>query len=345
MTELVYLVYGGPGGEAEVSRLSALGIYRNLDRKRWRVVPIGITPDRAWYLQPEPTPDADRMPLERDDSRRVWAVPGQGLRTASQELEKGRVFSIVHGSFGEDGRLQGLLEWSGMPYVGSRVAGSALGMDKDLAKRVWQHAGLPVVSWHLVRRSDPASVQNAVMQDAIAQWGWPLFVKPSNSGSSVGVSKTHDPEEFEAALLTAFRVDDKVLVEPALEVREVECAVLETPSGPQTFPLGEIVPSHEFYDYDAKYTDPEGARLLIPAGLDHQTTVMIRDLAVKAFILAESRGFARVDFFIDKRSAIIYLNEINTLPGFTPISMYPRMAEAGGLSYSRLLDFILESAH
>ncbi len=343
-TEVVYLIYGGPGGEAEVSRVSALGIFQNIDRHRWRVAPIGITADCAWYLQSEPAPGADRMPLEAGPDHQVWVVPGGGLRTRDHELEKGRLLPIVHGSFGEDGRLQGLLEWTGWPYAGARVAGSALGMDKDLVKRVWQHAGLPVVDWHLVRRHDPASVQNAVMQDAVSQWGWPLFVKPANSGSSVGVSKAADPESFEQALLTAFRVDGKVLVEPALSVREIECAVLETSHGPQTFPLGEIVPSHEFYDYEAKYADPEGARLVIPAQLDHTVTVTIRDLAVKAFILAEARGFARVDFFIDRTTGGVFLNEINTLPGFTPISMYPRMAQAGGVSYARLLDLILESA-
>lgn len=342
--ETVYLIYGGPGGEAEVSRVSALGIYRNLDTRRWHVVPVGITPDGSWYLQSPPEAGADRMPLAADPDRQVWVVPGGGLRLPDRPLERGRIFPIVHGSFGEDGRLQGLLEWAGWPYVGTRTTGSALGMDKDLVKRVWLQAGLPVVDWHLVRQSDPASVQSAVMEDAVASWGWPLFVKPANSGSSVGVRKVQTPEEFEAALLAAFRIDAKVLVEPALTVREIECSVLETGASIQAFPPGEIVPTHEFYDYEAKYLDPEGARLVIPADLSHAQSVAVRDLAVRAFRLAEARGFARVDFFLDTLSGALYLNEINTLPGFTPISMFPRMVEAGGIPYPKLLDLLLEGA-
>jgi len=343
-TEVVYLIYGGPGGEAEVSRVSALGIHLNLNPKKWKVVPIGIAPDKKWYLQDVPTQSSTVMPLVANPEREVWVVPGRGLRTASSNLEPGRVFPIVHGSFGEDGRLQGLLEWAGLPYVGARTAGSALGMDKDLAKRVWQQAGLRVVDWHVIRQNDPASVRSAVMEDAIDSWGWPLFIKPANSGSSVGVNKVNNPLEFERAVHLALEIDNKVLVEPALHVREIECAVLETPHGIQAFPPGEIVPSHEFYDYEAKYQDPEGAKLLIPAPLEHSQVVRVRDDAVKAFRLAEARGFARVDFFVVLPSGEIFLNEINTLPGFTPISMFPKMAEAGGVPYAQLLDLILEQA-
>lgn len=342
--ERVYVIFGGPGGEREVSRISALGIVRNLDPRRWEVIPIGVLPDGRWFLQDWPGEGDDRMPLDEDPRRQVWVVPGEGLRTPSGPLPRGRVFPIVHGQFGEDGRLQGLLDWAGLPYVGSRTAGSALGMDKDLVKRVWAHAGLPVVDWHLLRASDPESVREAVLRDALDSWGWPLFIKPSNSGSSVGTSRIQSEEEWEPALERAFAVDRKVLVEPALSVREIECSVLQTAHDLLSFAPGEIVPTHAFYDYEAKYLDPEGARLLVPAPLEPSLAAHVRDLAVQAFRLAEGVGFARVDFFLETATGKLYVNEINTLPGFTPISMFPKLVEAGGISYSRLLEMILELA-
>ncbi len=344
MAEEVVLIYGGPGGEHRVSRVSALGIWRHMDRGRWNPLCLGVTEKGEWYLQNEPGENDELMPLTADENRLVWAVPGRGLRTAQGPITAKKALVIIHGTYGEDGRIQGLLDWAGIRYAGSGVMGSALGMDKDLVKRVWRDAGLPVVDWRVVRSTQKSEEQHAVIKEALELWGWPLFVKPANSGSSVGVSKAGTLEELGRALEGAFKVDKKVLLEPALEVREVECAVLQTRGEIQTFAPGEIVPTHEFYDYEAKYTDPDGAKLRIPADIDTGISNHVQEIARKAFTSSEAGGFARVDFFIDRKTQKIYLNEINTLPGFTPISMYPKMAEAGGIGYTELINRLLEES-
>jgi len=337
------VLFGGISGEHEVSCLSAASILGNLDPQRYEVTPIGIALDGRWYLQPAWTGGALRVVA--DPAAEVWIRPALGLASKAGPLALDAVFPITHGVRGEDGRLQGLLEWAGLPYAGAGVLGSALGMDKDFAKQVWTHQGLPVVPSLTLRRerlSTEADRAGAFAR-AVETLGLPLFVKPANSGSSVGVVKVASAAEFGPALDQAFAVDRKVLLETAVDAREIEVAVLGG-LDPRAYGPGEIVPHHEFYDYEAKYTDPDGAALVIPAALSPAQSARVLDLAVQAYRALETEGFARVDFFVDRKTDALWINEINTLPGFTTISMFPRMAIAGGLTYAQVLDKIVDQA-
>jgi len=252
------------------------------------------------------------------------------------------VFPVLHGTFGEDGTVQGLLEVADLPYIGAGVLGSALGMDKEKAKELWLRAGLPVVPWLSVRK-DALRDMAALKRKIEARFGWPCFVKPSCAGSSVGASKVESAAELEKALVSALEWDDKALVEPFVHAREIECSVLGNREA-RAFEPGEVVPSHEFYDYEAKYIDPDGARLEVPARITSDQAEKVKTVATQAFLVCEMAGMARIDFFIDRRTGEVLLNEANTIPGFTHISMYPRMCEAGGLSYSDLITRLAELA-
>lgn len=347
----VALLYGGRSGEHDVSRVSAASIARHMDPSR-ELLLVGIAPDGRWYLQ-DPAgvarcrvkgfDGADGLPVAADPAREIAVVPGAGLAVGGESLAVDIAFPIVHGTFGEDGTLQGLLEMAGIPYAGAGVMGSAVGMDKEKTKRVWKEAGLPVVPFELVRAHEweDASARAEIADFLEKRFGFPCFVKPARAGSSVGAAKAHDAAELLAAIADALVYDAKVLVEPFVEAREVECSV----SGnefPRAYVPGEIVPSHEFYDYDAKYVDPDGAALLIPANLGAERLEEVRAMARGAYAALDLEGFARVDFFLDKKTGEILLNEVNTLPGFTSISMFPKMCEAGGLPYSKLIDHLLE---
>ncbi len=306
---------------------------------------VGIGQDGAWYLgQP-------RTFLENvQDVRKVsfnTSLPARipernlagGVSLSTNSLADVDVFfPITHGRLGEDGALQGLLELAGKPYVGADVYGSAICMDKDVSKRLLRAHGIPVAEYRAIRSPGELNFENAV-----ERLGCPLFVKPSREGSSLGVSKVGNAREYELALETAFAVDRKVLVEQAVSGREIECSVLgnEHPAAAEV--LGEIIPRHEFYSYDAKYVDEEGAELIIPAKVEPEISRRIRNTAVDAFLCTECRGMARVDFFLKPDGSLV-LNELNTLPGFTSISMYPKLWEASGLSYQRLLDRLIELA-
>jgi D-alanine-D-alanine ligase len=337
------VLFGGISGEHEVSCLSAASILENLDPDRYTVTSVGITKDGLWYLQPPWT--GGPLAVVADPEREVAVRPGRGLAIGPTPLLLDVVFPITHGIQGEDGKLQGLLECAGLPYAGAGVLASALGMDKAFAKQLWEAQGLPVVPSLTLKASEMRSfaAREAAYQRMIRELGSPLFVKPANSGSSVGVAKVSAAGEFGPALDAAFAVDAKVLVETAVDAREIEVAVLGG-AALRAYGPGEIVPSHEFYDYDAKYTDPDGADLVIPAALSPPLTADILDLAVKACAALEVEGFARVDFFVGRNPGQIWINEINTLPGFTTISMFPRMAVAGGFSYSQVLDAIVDQA-
>lgn len=355
----IAILYGGKSGEHEVSLISAASILGAIDRSKYLPIPIGIHRDGTWYLQgdlPTPAPEqpdaAGPMrglpPVVR--ARRVFVAPGDGLyaETAQGGMEKLRcdaAFPVLHGTFGEDGTVQGLLECAGVPYVGAPVLGSAAGMDKHVAKELWMRENLPVVDAIAVRAEEMGrpGFLSSLERKIEARFGWPCFIKPAGSGSSVGTSKVKDMGALRAALEKAFLYDTKVLVEEFIPAREIECAVLGN-ENPKVFSPGEIVPTHEFYDYDAKYRDPEGALLKIPAEITTEQEAEVMDLAAKAFKTLELCGMARVDFFIDKRTGKLYLNEVNTIPGFTAISMYPRMCRAGGLSYPGLIDALLELA-
>ncbi|MCP5453123.1 MAG: D-alanine--D-alanine ligase [Spirochaetaceae bacterium] len=345
----VAILYGGKSGEHEVSLRSAASVVRHLDASH-KIQLIGVAKDGAWYLQPDSVLQTcleGDQPLElRADGPTVLAVPGRGLRVygarGSADLRLDVVFPVLHGTFGEDGTVQGLLECAELPYVGADVAGSAIAMDKELAKSLWLQAGLPVVPSITARRADADDIGGLAAR-VEAAFGWPAFVKPARCGSSVGASKISGPADLQGAVRSALLYDTKAVIEPFVQAREIECAVLGNDE-PRAFPPGEIVPSHEFYDYDAKYIDPDGAALVIPAALDEATAARVMDVAVAAYRAASLSGMARVDFFVDKKDGSVRLNEANSIPGFTSISMYPMLCEAGGLPYAALLDELMELA-
>jgi D-alanine-D-alanine ligase len=314
-------------------------VARSLSPQKYRQVLIGIDKRGRWHLQREPRfrKEAYGERLEvAPAGEPVVVIPGQGLATTSGAIEADIVFPVLHGTFGEDGTVQGLLETVDLAYVGAGVLGSSLAMDKEKTKEVWLQRELPVVDYIVVRNAESA----AAVLDRLTP---PLFVKPVTAGSSVGVSKVHSPGALRGAITEALRYDLKAMVEPAVEGREIECAVLGNES-PRAFTPGEILPAHEFYSYQAKYVDPEGAELRLPADLPEPTRREIEELAVRAFKAVECSGMARVDFFLEREGGRILLNEINTIPGFTNISMYPKLCAASGVPYPELLDRLIELA-
>lgn len=341
------ILYGGKSGEHEVSIKSATSVVKNL-RREHKVYLIGVSRTGTWHLQPDSVIEGAREgdgDLElRLDGPAVVVAPGAGLRVygarGQVDLAVDAVFPVLHGTFGEDGTIQGLLECAGLAYVGADVLGSAVGMDKAAAKILWKAAGLPVVPFLVAdSATDPSGLADRIEKE----FGWPAFVKPVRGGSSVGASKVGGRPELASALAGALRFDERALVEPFIQARELECSVIGD-EAPKAFAPGELVPSHEFYDYEAKYLDPEGAAFSIPADVPPETSAEAVRLAKAAYKAAFLSGMARVDFFLDKRSGALMLNEVNTIPGFTSISMFPSMCVAGGLSYPDLIDELLERA-
>ena len=312
----VGILFGGQSAEHEVSLQSAKNVADAIDRSKYDVTLVKIGKDGRW-------------------ERPVIDMAAE-VRCAEFDV----VFPILHGPFGEDGTVQGLLRLAGVPFVGSGVLGSAVGMDKDVMKRLLREAGLPIGKFRSFKKS--GKDEKLDFDAVVAELGLPLFVKPANMGSSVGVSKAKDRESFEAAAQEAFRYDSKVLVEEFIEGRELECAVLGN-DAPIASCVGEILPHHEFYSYDAKYIDPDGAGLEIPARVSQETTARIQELAIKTFKTLCCEGLGRVDVFLKKDGAIL-VNEINTMPGFTAISMYPQLWAASGISYPTLIDPLIELA-
>jgi D-alanine-D-alanine ligase len=348
----VGLLFGGRSAEHEVSRASAANVLRALNPDRYDVFLIGISKDGRWRACnagngagtgaaalsiPDDAPQVALVP--GGQGRIVWCDGGEAARGAPR-LDV--VFPVLHGPNGEDGTVQGVLEISDMPYVGSAVTGSAAAMDKDVAKRLMRDAGLPVVPFVISHAG--ARIDYAAAAAALATTD--LFVKPANMGSSVGVSRAGSQEEFAASCAAAFRYDTKLLIERCVGgAREIECSVLEQAGGElRASQLGEIVPAskHGFYSYQAKYIDAEGADLRIPADLTAQQAHRFQDLAIQTFRILGCEGMARVDFFLAGDD--IYVNEVNTLPGFTSISMYPKLWEASGLSQSDLMDKLIAHA-
>ncbi|MCE1206105.1 MAG: D-alanine--D-alanine ligase [Spirochaetia bacterium] len=348
----VAILYGGRSGEHEVSLISAASIVKNLSREKYSITLIGIAKDGKWYLQDMPAFASDEISMAGmpaiQKSKRVMVLPGAGLWYESsasryKKLPCDIVFPVLHGTFGEDGTVQGLLECADLPYVGAGVLGSSIGMDKAVTKALWAEKNLPITDYLVVRAEEMKrpDIQTFLTRKIEARFGWPCFVKPACAGSSVGASKVSASESLLEALHSAFLYDNKVLIEQFIPAREIECAVLGN-ENPVVFAPGEIIPTHEFYDYEAKYKDPEGARLEVPAKLLPSQEETIKKLALEAYTALTLHGMARVDFFMDKRTGNIMLNEVNTIPGFTAISMYPRMCRAGGLSYPELLDRLLD---
>jgi D-alanine-D-alanine ligase len=348
------VLYGGRSGEHDVSLCSAASVFSALDRKKYRVTAIGIDRDGRWYVQEKPqiVPDKDfgtKLALKKNGP---WLVNHfeqnnklclYDMKNKNKTVAVDVVFPVIHGTFCEDGTLQGLLELAMVPYVGADVLGSAVGMDKDVAKRLLKEAGIPVVPSITVGKFRWREDKKNIVREALEKIDLPLFVKPACAGSSVGVKKVSKKEKLAQAVHFAFQFDDKVLIEKAIDCREIECAVLGNEK-PAASVLGEVIPRHEFYSYEAKYIDPNGADLKIPAKVDQTLADKIRKTAVEGYKALGCTSMARVDFFVDKRTGKFYLNEINTLPGFTSISMYPKLWAATGVPYGRLLDKLIALA-
>jgi D-alanine-D-alanine ligase len=336
------VIFGGQSGEHEVSVVSAQHVIAAAG-ERFDVVPIGVTKTGAWL-----TPDETQRQLDRDDEpfhKTLEHAGAEGLLSHPEALaslgEIDVAFPLVHGTFGEDGTLQGLLELAGVPYVGAGVAASAIGMDKALMKRIFRQAGLDVID-HMVVRLSQYKTKARELEDAVdTSIGYPAFVKPANGGSSVGISKVRSREDLGAAISLAFGYDRKVLVEKAVEAREVECAVLGN-DDPEASPLGEIRYMREFYDYEAKYLDPN-TQLIVPAQLPFETERRIQALAVRGYRAIDCAGMGRMDFFLTKDDEV-FIDEVNTVPGFTPGSMYPRLWQQAGLAYADLIARLVELA-
>ena len=379
----VGILFGGRSGEHEVSLLSAASVLKAIDKTKYEVVPIGITKDGHWLTadhaenllygenaagksarpttlragDPEATPGAAILaqgeavivppePVRRNQGMAPFRIEASALRrTSDRAINVDVIFPVLHGTFGEDGTIQGLLELADLAYVGAGVLGSSAGMDKDVMKSLFRAAGLPIVKHVTVLRSqwerEPKKVQKLVE----SKLKYPVFVKPANLGSSVGISKAHDRKELGPAIAEAARFDRKIVIEEGVggknrKAREIECSVLGN-DDPKASVAGEIVPCKEFYDYDAKYLD-EGSALVIPAKLTKAETKKLQALAVAAFQAVDCSGLARVDFLMDPKSRKIFVNEINTMPGFTAISMYPKLWAASGVSYPELITRLIE---
>jgi D-alanine-D-alanine ligase len=375
----VGILFGGRSGEHEVSLLSAASVLNAIDTDKYEVVPIGITKDGRWLTaehaenlltgklkiegrhlragDPETTPSAAVLtrgeavvvppePVHRHSGLVPFQTDAAPLRRASDRaINVDVIFPVLHGTFGEDGTIQGLLELADIPYVGAGVLGSAAGMDKDVMKSLFLAAGIPIVKHVTVLRSAWQKYPKRIEKLVTSKLKYPVFVKPANLGSSVGISKAHNRKELGPAIEEAARFDRKIVIEQGVggnkaKAREVECSVLGNDEPTASVP-GEIVPIKEFYDYNAKYLD-EGSKLIIPAKLTRAQTKKVQEMAVQAFKAVDCSGLARVDFLMDPKTAKIYLNEINTMPGFTSISMYPKLWAASGVQYSDLIDRLIQ---
>ena len=352
----VGLVFGGRSGEHEVSLASATSVMANLDKEKYDVVPIGITKEGSWLLGVAPPwlleaeqgagheeglEQSTAVTLTGDPSLRRL-IPVRGSEQLGAEGALDVVFPVLHGTYGEDGALQGLLEMANVPYVGCGVLGSALGMDKEKMKMIFSSVGLPVVEALTYRRNEWERSPEEIMDAVEQRLGYPCFVKPVNLGSSVGVNKAHNRDELAHAIRVAAEYDRKIIVERGINCRELECSVLGNDE-PIASIVGEVVPSNEFYDYNAKYIDGK-SHVIIPAAIPQATAEQVRRWAVQAFTALDLSGLSRVDFFLEKETGQVFINEVNTIPGFTQISMYPKLWEASGLSYAQLLDRLVELA-
>ncbi|HKR83749.1 MAG TPA: D-alanine--D-alanine ligase family protein [Terriglobales bacterium] len=372
----VGILFGGRSGEHEISLLSAASVFKAIDKEKFEVVPIGITKEGRWVTSAEAErllsgkPQQEERPLRAGDPEATpsaavlengaaFVMPpephGAGLqpfqtdafarRVSDRAINVDVIFPVLHGTFGEDGTVQGLLELADIAYVGAGVLGSAAGMDKDVMKSLFRAAGLPIVKHVTVLRSEWNQKPKAVQKLVESKLKYPVFVKPANLGSSVGISKVRDPKQLAPALDEAAKFDRKIVIEEGVggkkhKARELECAVLGN-DDPRASVAGEIVPSAEFYDYSAKYLD-EGSQLIIPAKLTKSEMKKVQACAIAAFRAVDCSGISRVDFLMDPKSRKIYLNEINTMPGFTSISMYPKLWAASGVPYPELIEQLIQ---
>ena len=376
----VGVLFGGRSGEHEVSLLSAASVLNAIDKKKYEVVPIGITKEGRWLtpahaerllkgdkaavLEPrhlragDPAATSAAAVLAKGEGVVVPPMPGANhsallpfetsateVHAAASPIDVDVIFPVLHGTFGEDGTIQGLLELADIAYVGAGVLGSAAGMDKDVMKKLFRDAGLPIVKHVTVLRNAWRKEPRKVRKQIESALKYPVFVKPANLGSSVGISKVHDTSELAAAMDEAAKFDRKIVIEQGVggakgKAREIECSVLGNDE-PIASVAGEIVPIKEFYDYDAKYLE-EGSELIIPAKLPKAKQKEVQQLAVRAFQAVDCAGLARVDFLMDPRSGKMFVNEINTMPGFTSISMYPKLWATSGIEYPELIDRLIQ---
>lgn len=343
----VAILFGGRSAEHEVSIQSAKNVYKSLDKEKYEVILIGIDKKGKWVLnQPAQllltSSNPELVKLNNEEVSLIQKNQSTQLVSVSSNQSLGGidvVFPVLHGPYGEDGTIQGMLKLLNIPFVGPSVLGSALGMDKDVMKRLLREAKIPVVKFLVFRRTELKKID---FDKIVSQLGLPFFVKPANLGSSVGISKVKNKEEFKKALELAFEFDRKILIEEFIKGREIECSVLGNETPTASIP-GEIIPTHEFYSYEAKYVDENGAKLRAPAELPKNIAKNIQDLAIKTFKTLCCEGMSRVDFFLTKKGEI-FVNEINTIPGFTQISMYPKLWEVSGISYKELVDRLIQLA-
>ena len=353
----VAVLYGGRSGEHEVSLQSAASVINNLDRDRFEIVPVGIDKQGRWHLNDISLIEGkESLPVFKHTPKVVLPPNPSGPSSDSALIPLDQtgetklidvVFPVMHGPLCEDGTIQGLLELAGVPYVGCGVLASAAAMDKEMAKRIARDAGLPIVRYVSVKHNRWKKEKPQTAERIQKELGYPVFVKPANLGSSVGVHKVKDASGLNTALEDAFRYDTKVVVEIAVDAREIEVSVLENPddvADPLVSVPGEIEPRHEFYSYEAKYLDEKGAVLIIPAKLDAEQTRHAQAIAKQVFVALECEGMARVDMLLDRTTGKLFFNELNTIPGFTSISMYPKLWEASGISYPDLLSRLVDLA-
>ena len=350
----VAVLYGGRSGEHEVSLQSAASVINHLDRDRFEIVPVAIDKQGRWHLNDISLIEGKKyLPVFKDAPRVVLPPNSADISALVRLGGSGEaraidvVFPVVHGPLCEDGTIQGLLELADVPYVGCGVLASAVAMDKEVAKRLARDAGLPIVPYVSLKYERWKKQKQQSAEQIQKELGYPVFVKPANLGSSVGVHKVKEAGGLNTALENAFEYDTKVLVEVAVDAREIEVSVLENPESgadPLVSVPGEIDPTHEFYSYEAKYLDENGATLIIPSKLEAEQTKRVRDIAKKAFLTIECEGMARVDLLLDRTSGKLFFNELNTIPGFTSISMYPKLWEASGIPYAELLSRLVDLA-
>jgi D-alanine-D-alanine ligase len=341
------VLFGGRSGEHEVSLASAASVIRGLDPDKYEAVPIGISKEGHWFigsaaqkLLPDVLKNGQRIVMAADPTDAALIPLDRSSSGVGQRLDV--IFPVMHGTYGEDGTIQGLLDLAGLPFIGAGVLGSAIGMDKDVAKKLLQHAKIPVVPWVTIYRADWERDPQSAQKQIERKFRYPVFVKPATLGSSVGMTKVHSRKELAPALDLASEFAMKILVERAVAAREIEVSVLGN-HDPKASVAGEIVPHREFYDYTAKYLE-EGTALIIPAKLKPAQVKKIQQLSVAAFRTLELSGMARVDFFLEKKGGRLFLNEVNTIPGFTSISMYPKLWEATGIPFRELIDRLISLA-
>ena len=353
----VGLIFGGKSGEHEVSLASAQSVMASMDPEKYEIVLVGVTKDGRWITgssalarlaAASPTPllaaglEKNGIGGATESANTMELVPGAS-QTASPLSTLDVAFPLVHGPFGEDGTIQGLLELADIPYVGAGVAASAVGMDKIMMKTIFRAHNLSQVDWMLVLRREWESKPEETIRSIESAFGYPCFIKPANLGSSVGVTKAHNWDELAQALVTAAQFDRKLIAERAVDAREIECSVLGNDDPIAAVP-GEVLPKREFYDYMAKYAGDAGTELQVPADLTPELTRTVQEIAVRAFQAIDGSGLARVDFFLERGTNRVLVNEINTIPGFTSVSMYPRMWAKTGLTYSALIDRLIQLA-